>query len=562
MPAEAPSTIRRETVAMERTLADVRLILWLATVATTLVTTVATAGTPVSEGLGDDRWVVTILAIFLIYSLVMWMIVRSHYGLLRQAMLVSSFIEVVLISGLIAASYRPLTPFYLWYVFYVVSISLRYGLQISILGLAASIVMYTAVSTSPANPVIYVPAFLGYTGFLFVLAFLFGHMSERQHSYQTRLAVANELGVALASLSTSREIISMLVSETASVLGAGKSWFTPHREDGGADASSIALGISDEELARVAGSMGEWSAPRVLERRRILVSNNRRRDPRLPADLAKLLSVKSLAAVPLYVREVPVGVLYAADKYPHGFSGYDAELLELVAAQAAPLIENIQLWERLKEAAASEERLRIARDLHDSFLQTLSAIKLHLERCRLLIDRDAEKAKSSVERLHEISAQGLADVRSYLSQLRLMGPEPSRFGQAAERCALEAAAHGGLAAHTEIDVGEDVLTPQLSLAAFQILRELSYNVVKHARASSIWVTAVESAGLLRLEVKDDGVGFDLQDGRRASEDGHLGLLGIEERVKELGGTMDVQMRPGGGAAVRVLLPVRSAGERP
>jgi signal transduction histidine kinase len=250
-----------------------------------------------------------------------------------------------------------------------------------------------------------------------------------------------------------------------------------------------------------------------------------------------------------------VGVLYVGDKPPRGFSGYDVELLELIGAQAAPIIENIRLWERLNAAAASEERLRIARDLHDSFLQTLSAIKLYLERCRLQIDRDPEKAKASVDRLHEISTQGLADVRSYLSQLRLMGPEPSRFAQAAERAAMEAAARGGFAVHTDVEVAEDALDRQISLAAFQILRELLNNVVKHADAANVWVKAISNPSSLELEVRDDGVGFDIETARRASMHGHLGLVGVEERVKELGGEFKMSSQPGEGARMRAILPI-------
>ncbi|HOM72272.1 MAG TPA: sensor histidine kinase, partial [Armatimonadota bacterium] len=221
---------------------------------------------------------------------------------------------------------------------------------------------------------------------------------------------------------------------------------------------------------------------------------------------------------------------------------------------AAPLIENIQLLERLKDTAASEERLRIARDLHDNFLQTLSAIKLYLERCRLLIDKDPDKAITSIERLHEIATQGLADVRSYLSQLRLMGPDPSRFVQAVERSALEASSRGGFAINTEVDVAEDVLTPQLSLTAFQILRELLINVVKHAKATNVWITIKSGENGIDLEVRDDGKGFDLEDGRRASERGHLGLLGIEERVKEMNGEVLMQSAIGEGTNVKVRLP--------
>ncbi|HOK53446.1 MAG TPA: GAF domain-containing sensor histidine kinase [Armatimonadota bacterium] len=546
MPTEAPYTIRKESVALERTLADVRIIL-------TIATAVITATMPPESGT-NRAWLNGTVTLFVAYSLAMWIVVRYFPKWIRTAAIFSSFIEVILISNIIWASYAPLTPFYLWYVFYVVSVSTRFGLQIAILGLAASVLMYTTVAMSPPRYHIYVPMFLGYTGFLFILAFLFGHMSERQHSYQTRLVVANELAVAMASLSTSREIIRLLVSQTARLVGAEKCWFIPHKSDEENLVFPIAQGVSVSEVNSLVATLSDWSPQNILDKGIVIINNHLRKDPRLPVEISKQCLVKSLAAVPLYVRDVPVGVLYVADKLPRGFSNYDIELFDLIGAQAAPLIENIQLLERLKDTAASEERLRIARDLHDNFLQTLSAIKLYLERCRLLIDKDPDKAITSIERLHEIATQGLADVRSYLSQLRLMGPDPSRFVQAVERSALEASSRGGFAINTEVDVAEDVLTPQLSLTAFQILRELLINVVKHAKATNVWITIKSGENGIDLEVRDDGKGFDLEDGRRASERGHLGLLGIEERVKEMNGEVLMQSAIGEGTNVKVRLP--------
>lgn len=548
MPAEAPRTIRREFVATERTLSDVRVILWFATA-------IVTSRIPPEPGT-SHKWLMIGLGVFLAYALAMWVIVRYVPQGIRFAAGVSSLCEVMLITLIIWAGAAPLTPFYLWYVFYVVSMSLRYGMQISILGLAASIVMYTIVAANPADPFVFAPSFVGYTAFLFILAFLFGHMTERQRSYQTRLSVVNELGVALASLSTSKEMIRLLVNETAELTNAGICWFAPARNTEDFEVSRLSIGVSSAKLSALMAALGGWAPGNMLERRYTTVTNSPRKDVNLPSEAVKTASLKSLAAVPLYVRDVPVGVLYIANKRPRGFSGYDVELLDLIAAQAAPLIENIQLWEKLKESAASEERLRIARDLHDNFLQTLSAIKLYLERCRLLIDKDTEKAKSSIERLHEISTEGLADVRSYLSQLRLMGPDPSQFGQAVERSALEAAARCGFTVHTELDIAEKILTPQISLAAFQVMRELLNNVVKHAQAKNVWIRIVSGSDRMEIEVRDDGKGFDLAEGRRASERGHLGLVGIEERVKELDGIFALKSELGAGTTARISLPVR------
>ncbi len=547
MPREAPYTIRRESVAMERTLADVRMVLWYATAIVT---------SRLHEDSAHSRfWLTSCLSFFLAYTIAMLLTTHYFQRFIRVAAVLSSFLEVGLITLLVWASYAPLSPFYLWYVFYVISISLRYGLQVSIIGLAASIVLYTVVSIQSGD--IYLPMFLGYTVFLFVLAFLFGIISERQRSYQTRLAAVNELGVALVSLSTSKEIIRLLVSQTAELIRADRCWFAGFRGENSEATPTIAVGASPEEVDELVKNLGEWSPAMILEKNQVVVTNKPRNDASVPAEALKVIQFKSLAAVPLYVRDAPVGVLYASDKMPHGFSGYDVELLDLISAQSAPIIENIQLWERLQEAAAGEERLRIARDLHDNFLQTLSAIKLYLERTRLLIDKDSEKAKASVERLHEISTEGLADVRSYLSQLRLMGPEPSRFGQAAEQSAVQAARRGGFVIHTDIDIPEDAFDRELSLAAFQILRELLNNAVKHADATNVWVMARFEDGSLKMEVRDDGVGFNLEEGRKASEKGHLGLVGIEERVGELDGKVEFFSSPGDGTRVEVVLPTKA-----
>jgi len=553
MSGEAKQTLSREAIAVEHTLADVRLILWFATV--------AVAATFWIESPVHIHQVVA-MAAFLVYCVAMWAVIKYRPWKFRTAAAVSSFLEVFLITGLIAAwSWTgPIftrSPFYLWYVFYVASISLRYGMQMSILSLSASVVMYTAVSFFAPAKFVYSAGFMGDTGFLFVLAFMFGHIAERQRSYQKRLAVVNELGVELASLSTSKEIVNLLVTETMGLVGASKCWFASGRQNGESFNSSDS---GDEWLSEMSLSLGMWSPAEVMKRREALVSNNPKRDPRLPKDVLEKLGLKSLAAVPLWVRDVPVGVLYVADKEPRGFGGYDLELLELIAAQAAPIIENVQLWERLKEAAAGEERLRIARDLHDNFLQTLSALKLYLERCRLVIEKDPVRAKGQIDRMLEISTEGLGDVRSYLSQLRLVGPEPSKFGQAAERCSAEAAVRGGFAVHTDIRLSEECITPEISLAAFQILRELLNNVVKHAEAANVWVTIRTAGDRLEMCVRDDGRGFEDQSGI-GHEEGHLGLVGVKERLEEIGGDIRITSRIGEGTEVVVTIPTSACSEQ-
>lgn len=540
--------LRSEELAAERMLADVRIILSL----TSLVVGLRL----IPEVEVDYLGTIISLVLFQVYSAAMFVVVRCWPKAARTAAAISSFVEVGLITALIWATwFNSISPFYLWYVFYIVSIATRYGGQYTILGLALSLVLYTTVSMAPSHYIVFVPGFLGSTGFLFVLAFLFGHMSDRQRSYQKLILVANDFGIHLASLPSSREMIDHLVEQAAELLELEKCWFVQTR---GGDEAPVAVASfgTDIQPSEAGEIFGDWSPTRILSSNKTLVLNRLQKDQSLLSTTMSGLVLKSLACVPMFVRDTPVGVLYAANRPPRGFSKYDVQLLQLLANQAAPVIENSQLWEQLKDAAAAEERLRIARDLHDSFLQTLAAVKLYLERCRIQIDKDPEKAKNTIGRLSEISTQGLAEVRTYLSELRLAGPEPSRVGEAIEHSAKEAASRAGFEARIDVRIPETGLSPQLALATFQVARELLNNAAKHASAKNVRITVRTTCSELKLDYSDDGVGFNPpSDYHTLTSQGHLGLAGVSERINALSGTLTVKSSPGNGTAVEVVLPL-------
>lgn len=506
-----------------------------------------------------DR-VMTLVALFLGYSVAMWAMAQFKPDRLRETMAASSVVELVLIGYLIRSTAATSLPFYPWYVFYVVSMATRYGLQVSILALAASIASYTLIlCLAPgggARAVVFFPAISGFTGFLLVLALLFGQISERQMTYQASLSVVNEFRAELAALATSGEVIAHLISRTRELLNVEEAFFLPARRgvDGSEAPGLRSMGADPVLLATFREDGGGWNVEEMLREQRPLASNNLRKSVKLPEDAIARLGIKNLAAAPMMVRGTPVGVVYAANRRDRRLTNVDLQLLELIATQAAPVVENALLWERLSEAAASEERLRIARDLHDNFLQTLAAIKLHLERCKILVAKDAKRALEGIDRIHEIATRGLAEVRAYLSELRLMGPEPSRFREAITRCAADAAARGGFRTELDLKPPEEPMPPNTALAAFQILRELLNNAAAHSKANLVRVSVSAQDGKLELEVQDDGVGFDAARVRAAkTSEGHLGLVGVEERARQFDGSFTISSEPGKGArAVAVL----------
>lgn len=490
--------------------------------------------------------VIAIIALFSVYSLGMWVAVRFFPRVLRITNILSSFIEILLITYLLSTAGWTGIPFYLWYIFYVVTVATRYGSLRSILALGASVVSFALIAGVPQNTASDLVPVLGFMGFLLVLALMFGQISEKQLNYRASLAVVNEFRAELAGMITPKDIIDHLLLSVGKLLNVEQTFFLPARRgsDGSEAPGLRSAGANSALMATFREGGGEWNVEQILEQERPLVSNSLSVYHPLPKGIASRLGLRNLAAAPLIVRGAPVGVVYAANGREKRLNFADMRLLSLIATQAAPVVENALLWERLTQAATSEERLRIARDLHDNFLQTLAAIKLHLERCKILVEKNSDKTKDGIDKIHQIATRGLAEVRYYLSELRLMGPEPSRFQEAVKRCADEAAVRGALEVQVDIDTQSRRIPPGIAVAAFQILRELLNNVVNHAGAEVATVSVRTDDDGLTIEVGDDGVGFDVEKVRaEKAAAGHVGLIGVEERAHQTNGSFELISEP-------------------
>ncbi|MCL5104209.1 MAG: sensor histidine kinase [Armatimonadetes bacterium] len=556
-------SLTSERLSVERQLAAIRLLMSLTTSLLLLKfyfdQSLPGASGPDIEHVGIGS-IAVLIALFAIYSAGIWAWLKWRPDGLISAMAISSVLEVMLIIYLLRSPAASEIPFYLWYVFYVASVAMRYGWRLSILALSASIGSFVISNLVEGQYVVQILSNLGFTAFLLVLAFFFGQISERQFNYQASLSIVNEFRAELAGLTTTSEIINHLLVRARDILRVEQAWFLPARR--GADGSEApglrSAGADPVLLSTFREGGADWNVEEILNGQRALVSNTPHADSSLPKGVAARLGLKNLAAAPLIVGGIHVGVVYAANKKESPLSNQDLRLLELIATQAAPVVENALLWERLREAATSEERIRIARDLHDNFLQTLAAIKLHLERCKLLVQKDTTRALDGIDKIHQIASRGLGEVRAYLSELRVMGPEPSRFRQAIERASAEAATKAGFKTHLEVHLPDECLPPNVALAAFQILRELLNNAASHSGAEHVQVRVFTEEGNLVLEIEDDGKGFDVASVRaeKASQ-GHLGLVGVEERAKQSNGTLTVTSQPGKGTRATAYLALQS-----
>lgn len=201
--------------------------------------------------------------------------------------------------------------------------------------------------------------------------------------------------------------------------------------------------------------------------------------------------------------------------------------------------------EEIRHLAAVAERERIARDLHDVLGHTLSLIVIKSELAAKLVERDAGRAVREIRDVERVSRDALREVREAIGGYRASFDDEV----ARSRSMLSAA---GVRAEVDVapdpDGRRDGVDGVLALA----LREAVTNVVRHARADSCRVRVAAGDEAYVLDVEDDGRGFD------ATEGG--GLRGMRERVRSLGGTVEIgPATPRGGTRVRVALPVDGQG---
>ena len=221
--------------------------------------------------------------IMLIYSSVLWALLKWKPRTLNKIMAISSVADVVLITYASEVTAVTGIPFYLWYIFYVLGVAIRYGWQHSVLALSASIVSFTLVAYyfDPQSYGPNLPMILGFTLFLLVLALMFGRISEKQFNYQARLAVVDEFRADLASLATSRDILDHLLVRTRELLNVEDTFFLPAQR--GADGSEApglrSSGADPVLLGTFREGGGEWNVERILARRETLMTNNVARDP-------------------------------------------------------------------------------------------------------------------------------------------------------------------------------------------------------------------------------------------------------------------------------------------
>jgi signal transduction histidine kinase len=471
----------------------------------------------------------------------------------------------------------PASPFFLYFLFPLLSATLRWhvrgtaltaGIQLAVFLALGAWVWRTQPSASldPSRFVIRA-AFLG------VMAVLLGSLGA--HSELLRAPLLR-LARGPRSIASDAGELAQAALHQAAVLDAPRVvlvW-----EDGEEPWLNIAASVQCEmTVAReppatweplVAEPLGEaaflcadaGAAAPVVDRETAGGFERWRGAPLHPAFRARF-AVRSVASVPVRGAHIAGGRLFWLDR--PGFTADDLMLGAIVARQAASLLDQIVLRQRLHRAAAAEERVRLSHDLHDGLLQSLAAAALQLQAARSALDSGGDIAARRLAEVQRLLAEEQRSLRQFLWEMWPGGAPDSETAPLAERVRALVERVGrewGLAVRATVEELGAPLGDGLERQVYLMVQEAVTNAARHAGARSVLVEVAARDGRLRLVVEDDGQGFPFagrRDGDQLAAAGK-GPVSLRERAALLGGAIVVDSSPR-GARVQIDLPL-GAGE--
>src|SRR5574341_1083175 len=264
----------------------------------------------------------------------------------------------------------------------------------------------------------------------------------------------------------------------------------------------------------------------------------------------RYLGSKPYHIFPMLLREHPVGVLLVEASKKEDPARLES--LQAIASQAAVAVGTTLLCiDRAQRLAVQDERVRIAREIHDTVSQSLFGITSSLDACVKLLPERPDTVKVELS-----SLSSLAQVTRDELRQSILNIWPSEL--TAERFASDLRRYAAGALDFAIDVRGDfgLLSPRAKRSLYRIAQEALNNIVRHAAAGRAWVCLDVVNGEALLAVRDDGRGFDPDVAlAREYDRERFGLRGIRDRAGSLGGTSEFVSRPGAGAMVLVTIPV-------
>ena len=527
-----------------------------------------------------------ILAGYTVYAIVLFLLVRAELLRHKQLGWVSLAIDVVWISLISVFTEGGTSPFFLLHVFVISSVSVRWGLRATMLVTIALALLYPAVffvaSHAIGGDVGLRRVHLFRPIYLLTLAYLIGYLGEHERRSKRKLGFMLELPAAFRRNQPPGRALARLMRRTLQHFAAERGLLVLRDPESGRHftwdlgrrGNRMRLGLRITEVDPFPLAFAEDTDGMLINDARpgtgtalcydVLSGVIQRKAIVPPLSLPEPGSAEAVLIAPVLIHRELRGHAIVIREARRKFTRDDLEFLLLLVGQAAAGFENVRLQEKTEEFAVIEERGRIARDLHDGFIQSLAGIDLRVEACKMLLQRDPARVPRELEELHQAVDRGYREVRQYLTVLREPRQPPENLWTALDRLANEFSARERLRVRVVRPSRTPELTPSAAHELTQIAREALSNAVRHGRASQAEIKISCRSSHLSLMINDNGSGF----ASRAAEPDDDGFLApqatpwsIRERTAALGGSLRVWTKPGRGVEITVTIPAADRGGR-
>ncbi len=254
------------------------------------------------------------------------------------------------------------------------------------------------------------------------------------------------------------------------------------------------------------------------------------------------------ASIPLYAHGKKLGVLNVASRDWRQLAPEDLQLLYTIGDLLGIAIERARLFDRSARLGAVEERNRLAREIHDTLVQGLTAVSLQLESADVLLEAGAEPeaVRQKVEQALRLTRANLEEARRSVMDLRAAPLQGRSLEEALILLAEQAAAAVDL-----MVTGSRPLSPRVESGLYRIAQEALTNIGRHAQATQVRMALTMTPDQVTLTVEDNGRGFD----PAAVLENKFGLIGMNERVRLLDGRFRLESSEGEGTRLEVVIPV-------
>jgi signal transduction histidine kinase len=396
---------------------------------------------------------------------------------------------------------------------------------------------------------------VAFAAFGMVMVRAIGRMHEQVKRQNRELLALHSAGLDVASSLSLDAVLKKVVDQARNLVGARYGALSVVGDDGRIK-SFITSGISDEARAAIGPPpVGRGVLGVVLHEGQRLRLANVADHPRSSGFPPNHPPMRTLLAVPITCKSPFVGNLYLAEK-PNGelFTPSDEETLERFAVQAAIAIDNAHLHQQLASLAVTQERLRIAHEMHDGLAQVLGYVNTKVQAATEYIRRGKyEEANTQLRELATAARDAYGDVRQNIVDLRTL-PAPQRsFAELLQEFVSRWKEQSGISTQLTIDPALSV-PAGTELQLVRIVQESLTNVRKHAKATNATIDVRRHNGKLLMTVADDGIGF-VPGARVRSDFPKFGLSTMRERAESIGATLTIDSAPGEGTRVRLEVPL-------